>query len=247
MNGWWNPATVAQGICVVGAAGGIGMATARLLAGQGVKLMLMDRTSPELASLAGELGAAFETLDYRTPASIVAAMTRARAKFPAIGGLALLGGIVDTAKLADLTLERWEDVLRVNLTGTFLAIQAAREWLCDGAAIVTTSSLAASTGGVITGTAYAASKAGIEAMTKSVAQELAPRRIRANCVSPGAIDTPMTAGHPPERKRAFDAAVPLKRHGHADEVAATICFLLSAGAGYITGAVVPVNGGFRME
>jgi hypothetical protein len=69
---------------------------------------------------------------------------------------------------------------------------------------------------VITGTAYAASKAGIEAMTKSVAQELASRRIRVNCVSPGAIDTPMTAGHPPERKRAFDAAVPLKRHGHAE-------------------------------
>lgn len=221
---------------VVGAAGGIGAATCRLLAEDGAKVLRFDLAGPDV-----------EPLDFRAPETIAAGFARARARTARIDGLVIASGIVDTGKLADLSLARWDEVLRVNLTGTFLAIQAAKDWLADGAAIVTVSSLAASTGGVITGTAYAASKAGIEAMTKSVAQELAPRGIRANCVSPGAIDTPMTAGHPPERKRAFDAAVPLKRHGRAEEVAATIRFLLSPGAGYITGAVIPVNGGFRME
>jgi 3-oxoacyl-[acyl-carrier protein] reductase len=223
-------------VAVVGAAGGIGAATCRLLAGEGARVLKFDLSGPDV-----------ESLDFRAPESIAAAFVRARARTPRIDGLVIASGIVDTAKLVDLTLARWDEVLRINLTGAFLALQAAREWLADGSAIVTVSSLAASTGGVITGTAYAASKAGIEAMTKSVAQELAPRGIRANCVSPGAIDTPMTAGHPSERKRSFDAAVPLRRHGRAEEVAATIRFLLSSGAGYITGAVIPVNGGFRME
>jgi 3-oxoacyl-[acyl-carrier protein] reductase len=244
---WWNPIDAEAGVCIVGATGGIGSATARMLAAQGVALVLMDRASPALEALARELGAKAESLDFREPSGISPALARARAAHARIAGLAVTSGIVDTAKLGTLSLAQWEEVLRVNLTGTFLALQASAEWIVDGGAIVATSSLAAATGGVITGTAYAASKAGIEAMTKSVAQELAARGIRANCVSPGAIDTPMTQGHPPERKRAFDAAVPLKRHGHADEVAATICFLLSKGAGYITGAIVPVNGGFRME
>jgi 3-oxoacyl-[acyl-carrier protein] reductase len=107
--------------------------------------------------------------------------------------------------------------------------------------------LAARTGGVITGAAYAASKAGVEALTKSMAQELASRAITVNCISPGAIDTPMTERHPAEQKARYDAIVPLRRHGRAEEVAAAICFLLSDEASYVTGAVIPVNGGVRMD
>lgn len=247
MTGWWRPAAETLPVCIVGACGGIGRATARLLAGSGTKLVLIDKDDAELSKLGRELGTAVQTADFRRPETIAAAVAAAREVAPQIAGLVVASGIVDTAKLASLTLARWDEVLRVNLTGAFLTIQAAQSWIVDGGVIVTTSSLAASTGGVITGTAYAASKAAIEAMTKSVAQELAHRGIRANCVSPGAIDTPMTASHPLSAKRAYEAAVPLGRYGHAEEVAAAICFLLSRGAGYMTGAIVPINGGMRME
>jgi 3-oxoacyl-[acyl-carrier protein] reductase len=246
MTGWWRPAAEGLPVCIVGACGGIGRATARLLVGSGTKLVLIDKDETALGLLARELDAAAHTADFRQTETIGAAMTAAREKTPKIAGLVVASGVVDTTKLASLTLARWDEILRVNLTGVFLTIQAAQSWISDGGAIVTTSSLAASTGGVITGTAYAASKAAIEAMTKSVAQELAYRGIRANCVSPGAIDTPMTAPHPESAKRAYEAAVPLGRYGHADEAAAAICFLLSRGAGYMTGAIVPVNGGIRM-
>jgi NAD(P)-dependent dehydrogenase (short-subunit alcohol dehydrogenase family) len=108
-------------------------------------------------------------------------------------------------------------------------------------------SLAGRTGGVLTGTAYSVSKGGLESLTKSVAQELAPRRITVNCVAPGGVDTPMRAKNSPEGLAALRAAAPLKRMATPDEIAAVIAFLASEDAGFMTGAVVPVNGGLRMD
>ncbi len=234
--------------CIVGAAGGIGSAAARLLAREGyAPLVLMDRGGTSLASLAAETGALAVELDLADPPTIAAAFAAAREKVPILNALVLCAGVVDTGKLETLTLGRFSEVVAINLTGTFLCCQAATEWLADGGRVVTLGSLAARTGGVITGAAYAASKGGVESLTKAVAQELAPRRITVNCIAPGAIDTPMTAGHPPERRAAVDRATPLGRHGRAEEVAATIAFLASEEAGYITGAVIPVNGGLRMD
>lgn len=237
----------ARAVAIVGANGGIGRACADAFAAEGAQLLLFDRAAAPLADFAATLGARAWPLDASDEVAVADTFAAARLTAPRLDVLVLAQGIVDTGKLADLTAARFDAVIAANLRSVFLCCHAARDWLTDGGRIVTMSSLAARTGGVITGAAYAASKAGVEALTKSMAQELAPRRITVNCVSPGAIDTPMTAGHPAERRAAYDRSVPLGRHGTAAEVASTVAFLASAGAGYLTGTVIAVNGGIRMD
>ncbi|MBU6378247.1 MAG: SDR family oxidoreductase [Gammaproteobacteria bacterium] len=240
-------ATTSRSVCIVGAGGGIGQATARRFMADGYRVIVMDRPGPAMDAIAKECGTHATGLDLRDPASVRAAFETARQTTAEIDALICLSGIVDNGKLATLTLERWNEVLAINLTGTFLCCHAAQTWVRDGGRIVLTGSLSGRTGGVITGAAYAAAKAGIEGLTKSMAQEFAPRGITVNCIAPGIIDTPMLDVHPADRKAAMSATVPLKRMGRPEEVAATIAFLASEGAAYITGEVVAVNGGFRMD
>jgi 3-oxoacyl-[acyl-carrier protein] reductase len=214
------------------------------LAAAGDSVIILDRDGEAAAALAAAIGARALTLDVADADSVARAFAALEAP---LYGLVVSSGVVDTGKLASLDVARWNEILAVNLTGVFLCCRAASPLLAEGGRIVTLGSLAARTGGVITGAAYAASKAGVEALTKSMAQELAPRAITVNCVSPGANDTPMTARHPAEQQARYDAIVPLRRHGRAEEVAAAIRFLLSEEASYLTGAVIPVNGGVRMD
>ncbi len=235
-------------VVVVGAAGGIGGAIARRAAEDGyAPLFLMDRDEAALAGIADETGGTAIAMDTSDATSVDRAFAAVRAQTSALYGLVLAAGLVDNGKLADLMPDRWREILAINLTGPFLCCLAARDDLAEGGRIVTLGSLAGRTGGVITGTAYAASKGGIEALTKSMAQELAPRRITVNCVAPGAVETPMLAAHPPERKAAMSAATPLKRMAKPEEIAAAVCFLLSEDSAFTTGAVLAVNGGLRMD
>jgi len=221
--------------CVVGASGGIGSATVQRLERAGFSRVLrMDRDGPI-------------RIDLADVSSVEMAFAAARREAPRLDALVVAAGILDLGKLAGTTLERWNQVLAVNLTGPFLCCKLARDWLADGGRIVLVGSLAGRTGGVLTGTAYAVSKGGVESLTKSVAQELAPRRITVNCVAPGGVDTPMLARNTAEGLDALKAAAPLKRVAQPGEVAAVIAFLASDEASFITGAVVPVNGGLRMD
>lgn len=222
-------------VCVIGAQGGIGRAVCERLAGEpDIERIEMDREGPH-------------TLDVADPESIARAFATARARHPVLDALVITSGILDLGKLRTLDLATWNRVLAVNLTGPFLCCQAAQDWLRDGGRIVLVGSLAGRTGGVLTGTAYAVSKGGLESLTKSIAQELAPRGITVNCVAPGGVDTPMVRGNPPEAIASMSAATPLKRLAKASEVAAAITYLLSDDAAYVTGSVLAVNGGLRMD
>ena len=221
--------------CVVGASGGIGAATVDRLSKAGYsKVLRMDLDGPIRVDLA-------------EPSSVETGFDEARRLAPRLDALVVASGILDLEKLAATNLERWNRVLAVNLTGPFLCCRLARDWLNDGGRIVLVGSLAGRTGGVLTGTAYAVSKGGLESLTKSVAQELAPRRITVNCVAPGAVQTLMLDRNSPGSLEAMKAATPLKRVAQPEEIAAAIAFLASDDAGFVTGAVFPVNGGLRMD
>jgi 3-oxoacyl-[acyl-carrier protein] reductase len=166
----------------------------------------------------------------------------------AFGGLDILvnnAGVLMDRTIKKMTLEEWETVLRVNLTGAFNCIQRAIPVLRPGGRIVNVSSVSGQLG--IFGQAnYSASKAGLMALTKVAARELARQQITVNALAPGFIDTEMSRGMPEEVARQFLAQVPLGRQGRVDEVVFPILFLCSRYAEYITGQVIHVSGGFYM-
>lgn len=222
--------------CVIGSKGTIGRAIVERLRKDGWTAVIeMDKSGGQ-------------PIDVTDPTSVAAAFSRARKTTPRLGLMVVASGILDLDKLNTITPARWNEVLSVNLTGPFLCCLEARDWLEDGGRIVLLSSLAGRTGGVLTGTAYAASKGGVESLAKSVAQELSGRRITVNCVAPGGVEnSAMIAASPPSARAAAIAATPLKRMVEPEEIAGAVAFLASPDAAFITGCVLPVNGGVRMD
>lgn len=232
---------------VVGAFGGIGAATVSRLAAQGWDVVAMDlpQAAPSSSAASAVIG-----MDLADPASVATAfdvLTRRVAQHGSIDLLAVCSGVVDTEKVGLVALAHWQKMLAINLTGPFLCCQHSYPLLRDGGRIVLLGSLSGRTGGVLTGAAYAAAKGGIESLAKSMAQELAPRGITVNVIAPGAIDTPMLRAHSAERKQGMAASTPLKRLGQPEEIAGAIAFLASPEAAFITGAVMHINGGIRMD
>jgi 3-oxoacyl-[acyl-carrier protein] reductase len=154
------------------------------------------------------------------------------------------GGLVARRKLPEMDEAFWTQVLAINLTSVFLVTQAVAPHLAEGGAVVNLSSLAAHDGGGPGAMAYSAAKGGVLTLTRGLAKELAPRRIRVNCVSPGLIGTTFhdtfTA---PEARKATAARTLSGREGTPDDVAQAIVFLASDAASYITGESIEINGG----
>jgi 3-oxoacyl-[acyl-carrier protein] reductase len=234
---------------ITGGASGIGLACARALAGEGATVVLADLNAKEAARAAEELAAHYIAADVTRPeqARRVVEETVARA-----GGLDVLvtcAGAFHSTPLDRIEVEEWDRIQAVNLRGVFLVAQAALDVMIPRrrGRIVTIGSLAGQSGGLAAGASYAASKAGVAALTKSIARFAGPHGITANCVNPGIIDTPMTAGWPPEVLERTIAQTPLGRVGRPEEVAAIVVMLASEGAAFVHGAHVDVNGGLFMD
>ena len=242
-----------QNVIVTGAAQGIGRAVALRLASPGVHLALWDVKSDgveETAKLCRERGALSlaRTVDVGDADAIEAAAAAFEREWGKPDGLVNDAGIFPRARALDMTLAEWEQVLRVNLTGTFLtarAVAARMKELGRGAIVNTASGRALA--GAANGAHYAASKGGIIALTKSLALDWAAYGIRVNCVIPGLTDTAQPRVEMVDNELyAAGARIPMGRIGRPEDIAAVVAFLLSDDAGYMTGQSVAANGGALM-
>lgn len=235
---------------VTGAAGGIGSTLSELLVRAGATVILADldeaavgATAARLSGLGGR--AVGMQLNAADAASIDKLIAYASAEYGRIDFLVPSAGIYPESLIAETSDELWRAVQTLNLEGVFLLIKRALPLMSAGSAIVNLTSVAGHRGSL--GHAhYAASKGGLIAFTRTLALEVGPQGIRANAVSPGIIDTAMTAAARAEQGEAWIAATPLRRDGTPQEIAATIAFLLSDAASFIHGEVVHVNGGLFM-
>jgi meso-butanediol dehydrogenase/(S,S)-butanediol dehydrogenase/diacetyl reductase len=227
-------------VVVTGGTSGIGAATSRRFLEEGARVVSI--------ALAGEepvdgLTAALEA-DVSDPAQVGEAFAAVDGLLGGLDVLVANAGISIRHPFLELAPEEWRRVLAVNLDGTFhCAQEAARRLVAgDGGAILMT----ASTNGLVGHPLYAdynASKAGVIALARTMALELGPK-VRVNAVCPGYVLTPMQeAEYPPEMLRATDAKIPLGRHARPEEIAALFAFLASDDGAYLTGAVIPIDGG----
>lgn len=232
---------------VTGAAGGIGLACCRALVGEGASVVVADLDGTAAGARARELGTTCvgvgaDVANADDAERLVAAAVSA---FGRLDVLVTCAGVFHATPLDEITAAEWDSVQAVNLKGTFLVAQAALEVMISRGSgrIVTVASLAGQTGGIGAGASYAASKAGVVALTKSIARFAGPHGITANCVNPGLIETPMLDGWPQETLERTVAATPLGRLGTPEEVADTVVWLASDRASFVHGAHVDVNGG----
>ena len=234
---------------VTGASGGIGEAIARALHAQGATVVLHGTRAEKLEALQKDFGArAFAlAVDLSDRDAVAGLVDAASALAGPISLLVNNAGITRDGLLMRMKDDDWDSVLEVNVTASMSLCRAAMRGMMKARTgrIISISSVVGVTGNAGQ-TNYAASKAGMIGFSKSLAAEVASRGLTVNVVAPGFIETPMTDVLDESQKSALLTRVPAGRLGHADEIAATVAFLASDEAAYITGATLHVNGGMAM-
>ena len=238
-------------IVVTGASRGIGAGVARYLAERGARVAITYTSQPAaaeavLASLAGT-GHLSQKLDVTDSASVEAAFKAIQTEFGGIDALVNNAGVTRDQLLMRMKEEEFDTVVATNLRGAFLCCKAVMRTMLKarGGVIVNVSSVIGQMGNAGQSN-YAASKAGLEGFTRSVALEVGSRGIRVNAVAPGYIVTDMTDALDDKQRTAVESRIPLARLGSVDDVAAAVAFLIDDQARYITGQVLQVNGGLYM-
>jgi 3-oxoacyl-[acyl-carrier protein] reductase len=234
---------------VTGASGGIGAAIARSLHGAGAQVTLSGTRLAPLEALAAELGERVHvvTCNLGDAAEVEALPKQAAEAMGAVDILVNNAGITRDNLFMRMSDEEWAQVIEVNLTSTMRLCRGVLRGMMKArwGRIVNISSVVGATGNPGQGN-YAASKAGMVGMSKSLAYEVASRGITVNCIAPGFIETAMTDKLTEDQKGKILAQIPAGRMGHADEIAAAARYLASPEAGYVTGATLHVNGGMAM-
>jgi len=230
---------------ITGGASGIGAETCRRFAQEGAAVAVIDRNGEGASEVAKEVGGIAFEVDVRDADGVTSAVQEAAKRMGGLTDLVTNAGTGTAKPLLEYTDKEFALLVGVNLTGTFNTIRAAGQIMVEGGggSIVTNASLTGLRPTRGEGP-YSAAKAGVIALTANAALELAPA-IRANCVAPGMIDTPLTAPitQTPAWKRAAEFGTPLARLGTAREVADVIVFLASPAAAYITGQTIVIDGG----
>lgn len=236
---------------VTGSGRGIGLAAARRFLAEGWRVALLDIDKMLLDEAVAQIDRPEVTLalhcDVSDAAAVHAAVHRAAAHFGRLDALVNNAGIAVFKPILETTPEEWSRVLAVNLTGPFLATQAAAPIMAEtgGGAVVNVTSISGIRASTLR-VAYGTSKAALAHLTKQQAVELGALGIRVNAVAPGPVDTAMAkAVHTPEIRRDYHDTIPLNRYGLEEELAEAMFFLCSDRASYLTGQVIAVDGGFE--
>jgi 3-oxoacyl-[acyl-carrier protein] reductase len=201
----------------------------------------------ELKDKKGEV--IFKQCNVADEAQVVSVVNQVKTDFGRIDYLINNAGIIRRRKGAEIKVSDWDEVFQVNTRGAFLFTKYVSELMIlqKSGKIVNVSSIAGKLGDITSAPGYGPSKAALDCLTKTFARELAIYGITVNSVAPHAIETEMSAEWTEERRKSIIEAIPLKRLGKPEEVAAVVMFLLSEGADFITGEIIDVNGGFLMD
>jgi len=236
---------------ITGANGGIPRATAALFRRLGAHLVLTDLDPAALDTFAASLPEAQARMvtarvDVTQRADVDDAVALAGREFGGIDILVTGAGLYVEQEVTAMSDDDWRRTIGVNLDGVFYTCRAAMPLLRRGGSVVNIASMAGHRGSV-RHAHYAACKAAVLGFTRSLVHELSPRGVRANCVSPGIIATPMTEAIMAQNGAALIAATPMKRFGTPEEVASVIAFLASDAASFVTGETIHINGGIYMD